>query len=223
MANRALIIGGCPAPYHRLEGFAPPVKSALEALGLHVTVTGITHPEGGEAWKGDYSALTETGLHEYDLLVLNTTGNTRYEGDETEIMEWVEEGGALVGIHNATDSFTDNPEWVRFMGGRFRHHPAQLDIATEITDRSHPITRGLDDFTVHDELYLFADFNPAGVHLLAQTHSYDDNGPVPIAWVKEPASGRLFYLSLGHNVSTLEDAHWQTFFKNGVEWALRRR
>lgn len=223
MSTRALIVGGCPASYHRLESFAPPVKAALESLGLHVTVAGITHPDGGDAWVGDYSRLSETGLHDFDLLVLNTTGKERFNGNETDIMEWVENGGALVGIHNATDSFTDNPEWVRFMGGRFRTHPAQLDVATEITDRTHPITQGLDDFTVHDELYLFADFHPASVHLLAQTHSYDDNGPVPVAWVQEPASGRLFYLSLGHNVSTLEDPHWQTFFKSGVEWTLRRR
>ena len=78
-------------------------------------------------------------------------------------------------------------------------------------------------FTVHDELYLFADFDPARVHLLAQTHSVDDNGPVPIAWTREQGSGRVFYLSLGHNPSTLENGEWRTFFQNGAEWALRHR
>ena len=114
-------------------------------------------------------------------------------------------------------------DYVALFGGKFRTHPAQLDIATEIVDNAHPITAGLGDFTVHDELYLFADYDPARVHLLAQTHSFDDNGPVPIAWTREHGAGRIFYISIGHNPSTLHNDHWQQFFKNGVEWALKRR
>ena len=219
---KALVVGGCPATYHRLEPAEPPLRAALESLGLEVEVSGIYHPEGGDAYRGDYSALSGPYLPDYDLVVLYTTGKERHGADVTTLQQWLEDGKALVGIHCATDSFTDSEDFVALMGGKFRHHPAQLDIKTEIVDRKHPITAGLDTFTVHDELYLFADYDPANVHLLAQTHSYDDNGPVPIAWTREPGTGRLFYLSLGHNPSTLQDANWQAFFKRGVEWALRR-
>ncbi|MFX6326674.1 ThuA domain-containing protein, partial [Acinetobacter baumannii] len=79
-----------------------------------------------------------------------------------------------------------------------------------IVDAEHPITQGLGTFTVHDELYLFSDYDPARVHLLAQTESFDDNnsGPIPIAWTREQGAGRVFYISLGHNPSTLADANW---------------
>lgn len=223
MAQKALLVGGCPAPWHRLEGAAPPITAALESLGLTVQVTGITHPDGGDAYTGDYAALTAEGLADVDLLVIYTTGTQRFGADVTAIREFVEGGKALVGIHNAADSFTDTEEYVQLIGAKFRTHPAQLDITTEIVDSSHPITQGVTTFTVHDELYLFSAYDPARVHLLAQTHSYDDNGPIPIAWTREPGSGRVFYLSLGHNPSTLADANWQHFFKNGVEWALRHR
>jgi type 1 glutamine amidotransferase len=222
MSQKALIVGGCPAPYHRLEPASPPIRSALESLGLTVEVTGITHPDGGDAFVGDYAALTEEGLQDVDLVVLYTTGRDRFGANLDAIQHFVEGGKALVGIHNAADSFTDSAEFVGLMGAKFRTHPAQLDIATEITDTAHPITQGLGDFTVHDELYLFSDYSPSRVHLLAQTHSYDDNGPIPIAWTREPGAGRLFYISLGHNPSTLADANWQRFFQNGVRWALRQ-
>lgn len=224
MSPAALLVGGCPAPYHRLEGAEPALRACLEDLGLTVRVAGIRHPDGGDAWEGDYTALTDAGLEGVDLLLLQTTGNERHGADEAAMQRFVESGGALVGVHNAADSFTDNPEFVGLIGARFRTHPAQLDITTEIIDPAHPITQGLESpFTVHDELYLFADYAPTTLHLLAQTHSFDDNGPVPIAWTREPGAGRLFYLSLGHNPATLADARWQGFFKNGVEWALRRR
>jgi type 1 glutamine amidotransferase len=223
MPQKALLVGGCPAPYHRLEPAAPPIRAALESLGLEVRVSGIYHPDGGDAFTGDYSALTSETLRDADLLVLYTTGRERHGADIQAIVEFVEGGRALVGIHNAADSFTDSAEFIGLLGGKFRTHPAQLDITTEVVDAAHPITQGVETFTLLDELYLFSDYDPARVHLLAQTRSYDDNGPVPIAWTREPGAGRVFYISLGHNPGTLADARWQAFFKNGVEWALRRR
>jgi type 1 glutamine amidotransferase len=223
MAQQALLVAGCPHPWHRMEGAAPPIKEALESVGLSVQVTGIAHPDGGDAYTGDYSALTPEGLADIDLLVLYTTGNQRFGADIDAILKFVEGGKALVGIHNAADTFTDNAEYVQMIGASFRTHPAQLDITAEIVDNAHPITQDVAEFTVHDELYLFNNYNPANVHLLAQTRSFDDNGPVPISWTREPGAGRLFYISLGHNPSTLADANWRRFFTNGVEWALRRR
>jgi type 1 glutamine amidotransferase len=206
-----------------LEGAEPPLRAALEGLGLETRVTGISHPDGGDAYTGDYSALTEEGLRDVDLLVLYTTGQERYGADLDAIRRFVEGGKALVGVHNAADSFTNSPEFISLMGAKFRTHPAQLDIALDVVDSTHPIMEGVTPFTVHDELYLFSNYDPGRVHLLAQTHSYDDNGPVPLAWTREPGEGRLFYLSPGHNPSTLADANWRHLFQNGVKWALRQR
>lgn len=223
MPQRALLVGGCPATFHKLERAEPSVRACLEALGLAVAVTGMYHPDGKEPFVGDYAVLTDDGLKDVDVLVLYTTGRDRFGADSDAIVRFVESGRALVGIHNAADTFTDSEAYVRLIGGRFRHHPDQLDIAMEITDAEHPIMVGIEPFTVKDELYLFADYDPANVHLLAQTRSYDDNGPVPLSWTREQGAGRVFYVSLGHNQTTLEDPAWQQLFKNGVEWALRRR
>jgi len=222
MAGKALLVGGCPAPYHRLEAAEPPVRAALEGIGLDVTTSGIRHPNDGDAWEGDYSAISAGSLADYDALVLYTTGAQPHGADVDAISDFVRGGKALIGIHNAADSFTADPNYVRLIGGKFRTHPAQLDIATEFVDTTHPITRGLAPFTVFDELYLFADHDPSRVHLLAQTRSYDDNGPVPVCWTREEGAGRVFYVSLGHNATTLADPNWRTLFQRGVEWALRR-
>lgn len=221
--SRALFVGGCPASYHRLEPAEIPVRTTLEGLGLSVDVSGIYHPDDGDTWVGDYSMLTQPFLGEYNLVVLFTTGTATNGADIGALHAWVKAGGALVGIHCATDSFSDNAEYVALFGGKFRTHPAQLDIALEVVDPAHPIMKDIAPFTVHDELYLFADYSPDRVHLLAQTHSYTDNGPVPLAWTREPGDGRLFYLSLGHNPSTMADPNWQKLFATGVEWALKRR
>lgn len=222
MPDKALFVGGCTATYHQLEPAEPPVRAALEELGLSVTATGIYHPGGGAEYTGDYSAISARNLDSYDALVLYTTGADPQGADVGAIIEFVRGGKALIGIHNAADSFTTNPDYVALIGGKFRTHPAQMDIAVEFVDTQHPITQGLSGFTVFDELYLFADYTPERVHLLAQTRSYDDNGPVPVCWTREEGAGRVFYLSLGHNPTTLADPCWRELFQRGVQWALQR-
>ena len=219
MTQTALFVGGCDAPYHRLEPAEAPVRKVLEQAGLQVEVSGIYHPDGSTP-VGDYAALSAENLSRFQALALFTTGSGQGE-DVPAILEFVRRGGALIGIHCATDSFTDNAEYVAMIGGKFRHHPDQLDVAVEFVGEAHPITEGLIPFTVHDELYLFSDYAPAHVHLLAQTQSFDDHGPVPLCWVREEGAGRVFYLSLGHNPEVMADAHWQTLMERGVRWALK--
>jgi type 1 glutamine amidotransferase len=218
--KKALYIGGCAAPYHRLEPTIEPISCALQKLGLTIEVTGIYHPEDSVAPLGDYSALNAQKLAAFDALVLFTTGQDSGENVDA-VLQWVRGGGALVGIHCAADSFKNRLDYIAVVGGAFRHHPAPLDIAVEFTDRQHPITRDLEPFTVHDELYLFDHYDSSRVHLLAQTQSYDDNGPVPLCWVREEGEGRVFYLSLGHFPEVMKDANWQTLFARGVRWALK--
>lgn len=220
MATKALLVGGCVYTFHQLEPVVAQLQSTLEGTDIELTSTGIYHPDGGQEWQGDYSALTKENLENYDLLILYTTGNDPRGGDPDAIRAFVESGKALVGIHNAADTFTDRPDFVHLIGGKFRTHPAQLSITAEIVDTEHPITAGVPNFTVWDELYLFSDYDPANVHLLAQTNSYEGEQNVPVAWTREQGAGRVFYVSLGHNPSTMENADWRNLFRNGIRWAL---
>jgi hypothetical protein len=235
---RALFVGGCTASYHLLEPAIPPVCAVLQSLGFSVDVAGIYHPKRfpAEAPRGanpdedelfgDYSALNAATLSQYALVALFTTGQGRGE-DVGALLDFVHNGGALVGFHCAADSFQTNADYVAAIGGLFRTHPAPLDIVVEFVDTEHPITKGLAPFTVHDELYLFRDYDPARVHLLAQTHSYphypeQPQAPTPICWVREEGKGRIFYLSLGHFPEVMSDANWQELVRRGTTWAVGR-
>lgn len=224
MSSRILFVGGCPASYHRLEGAEPPVRAALEAVGATVDVTGIRHPDGTAAYTGDYSALNPDTLAPYDAVVLFTTGE-EHGADIPALLEFVRAGHALIGIHCAADSFKNHADYIHAIGGAFRTHPAPLDVAVEFVDPSHPILDGLSPFTVHDELYLFANYDANNVHLLAQTRSYTGEGtdPIPVCWTRTEGEGRVFYLSLGHFPAAMESEGWQSLFQSGVRWALGQK
>jgi hypothetical protein len=218
MSDKVLYIGGSPAPWHRIEMTEPPIRAALEGIGLSVDLAGITHPAGDDEFVGDYSAINADNLKRYDGVILQTDG--LYGADFAALIDWVHAGGALAAIHGAT-IYGDDPAYTALLGAAFRHHPEQLDVSVEFTDIHHPITQGLAPFTVHDELYLWRE-PPKDVGVLAETRSYPNAGVVPICWTREPRTGRVFYLSLGHDLQSLGDPNWQALFQRGVLWTLRR-
>jgi type 1 glutamine amidotransferase len=232
----ALFVGGCLHNFHFLEPAIPSIRAVVEDVGLPLEVTGIYHPrrfpEAAPAGNappleeivGDYQALSRETLSRYRLVLLFTTGEGNGE-DVPALVEWIQAGGALVGIHCAADSFGSNTDYIAAIGGRFRTHPAPLDIAVEFVDTAHPITTGLSPFTVRDELYLFNHYDPTRVHLLAQTHSYphfpdQPDAPTPLCWIRTEGKGRIFYLSLGHFPEVMADANWQELVRRGARWAL---
>ncbi|HEY3328626.1 MAG TPA: ThuA domain-containing protein [Capsulimonadaceae bacterium] len=220
--KRALFVGGCSAPYHRLEGAEGPVTQALQAAGFTVDVTGVRHPDGGDDFVGDYSALNSDTLSGYDVLVVHTTGTETRGGSVDAVLEFVRSGKALVGIHCATDSFTDNPEYVAAIGGKFRTHPPGLvPMRVDIVDSAHPIMAGIEPFDIADELYLFNDYDPSRVHLLAETNSFAGEANVPIAWTRDEGQGRIFYLSLGHDPGAMASEPFQKLLGQGANWAIR--
>lgn len=126
----------------------------------------------------------ENQLKEYAGIVIYTTGNPLVNRDA--LMKYVRNGGALIGIHTATDSFhhatnadvpmgdgqtaklsiPDWPEYVKLMGGAFRTHGSQAKAKMKVNDPNHPATKMIEPgWTLHEEMYLFERYNEK-VHLL---------------------------------------------------------
>lgn len=208
MAVHTLMLGGLTRAYHEFWRNGVALRDLLEERGAEVHMS--------EALE----VLSSPELQRYEVIVNLSTGRDLTEAQERGLLAFLRGGGGLVGIHSATDTFKNSREYVAAIGGRFVTHPEQLDIAVEYTDPDHPLVRGLPAFTVKDELYLM-EWEPTRVHLLAQTRSYGD-GATPLCWVRREGNGRVFYLSLGHNLSTYAVPEFREWVGRGLEWAAGR-
>ena len=209
---RVLVISG---PNHWFDQSAAIVAESLkQSSAFDVTLT------------EDKSALA-TGLADYDVVLLGT-GFTRTERqpdgtvkrlpDLTEeqeqgLFEFVRGGGGLVGVHGT--GWWIGGEAIRLIGGHANWHPAGLEFTVEIADREHPITSGLDDFPVTDEIYMSA-WDPA-IHVLATATWHERKHPM--AWTNQYGQGRVFYTTLGHGPSTFQNPAIQKLLQNGARWA----
>ena len=199
----------------------------------------------------DASLINEAFLAQIDAVVFYTSGDLTVAGEGsglfggdaetamgpnglTELIQWIESGGALLGFHSASDTFhgeegTVSP-FIELLGGEFRVHGAQFTGTLEIVDPSHPTAAHLPREPVRDEWYLFMNMNP-DVHVVAnldpgsarteQARLYDVEN-YPVVWTRSPGSGRVFYNAMGHRPDVWQREDFQQAFLDALYWATKR-
>lgn len=173
------------------------------------------------------------GLGRYKAIVFYTSGELQLsDDDKAKLLEFVRGGGGFVGVHSATDTLYQWPEYAQLVGARFQNHPWTQKVRVKVEKPSHPIVAGLPaSFEVTDELYQFKEFVTEGTTVLLSLDpaSVDMSAPGaeqkpwghPIAWTREVGSGRSFYLSLGHPNEQWQSGAFTTVLQAGLLWAMK--
>lgn len=129
-------------------------------------------------------------------------------------------------LHHALLSYQTWPEYERVVGGKYMldhemrdgvdvpsstYTKEMTDIDVKVTDKNHPVTAGIDDFIVHDELYRGV---PTGsdIHVLLTTEGK------PLAWTRDEKKSRVFTIMIGHGPA-YKDANFQRILAQGIRWA----
>lgn len=179
---------------------------------------------------------TTDGLKPYDLVMfVNTTHELAIaESQKAALMDFVKSGKGFVGVHAATDTFYEWPEYGEMIGGYFDGHPWHATDTVTIKNEKprNPIVSpfGKEPFQLTEELYqLKAPYDRAKCEvLLSLDTSKTDmtkpgvkrtDGDFAVSWIKDYGKGRVFYTSLGHNENVWRDKRYQAHLLAGIEWA----
>ena len=208
-----LVLSG---PNHGFADSAEVIGGILgEAADLDVTVD------------DDKNLLASPQLNTFDACVFGT-GFTRMKrqpddslvaeaeltpAQEDGLFNYVAGGKGLVGVHGT--AWCIRSRAVDLLGGHANWHPPGLTFTVQIEDDDHPVTRGVGDFEVEDEIYMSA-WDP-DIHILASAEWSDKSHP--LAWVKPYKNGRVFYTALGHTSDTYQRPAMKTLMTQGVRWA----
>lgn len=133
------------------------------------------------------------------------------------IRAFVEGGGRWLALHGTnsilrfTDAGVDSPEErpdvMEMLGSQFKAHPPiGAPFRVRVTEPDHPLTRGIADFDVVDELYLMKMMAP--VEVLMETsftgeatgfvEAQWDEAAVPVLYLRPLGKGAILYNTLGH-------------------------
>lgn len=156
---------------------------------------------------------------------------------QKSLMGFIKGGKGFVGIHAATDTFYNWPEYGEMIGGYFNGHPwgagTDVSIKVEAGQEKHPLVAMFDGKNVDfkEEIYQFKEpYDSKKVHMLLRLDPEKSNMKVGgvnrtdndfgVAWARSWDKGRVFYCSLGHN----EHIYWNpTILRHylaGIQWAI---
>ncbi|MFY7818670.1 MAG: ThuA domain-containing protein [Akkermansiaceae bacterium] len=152
------------------------------------------------------------------------------------LMDFIESGKGFVGIHAATDTLYNMPEYGRMIGGYFNGHPwnaaAEVQIDVEKGVEKHPLAAMFEGQSMNfkEEIYQHKDpYNSRKQQILLRLNVEKSakvggmkraDGDYGVSWARNHGKGRVFYCSLGHNHEMYWNAKILSHYLAGIQWSL---
>ena len=168
----------------------------------------------------NYQILSKN-LDDYDALLFYTDIGVLTSAQETKLLDFINRGGGFIGLHTAAASFRKCEGYHDMLNAFFDGHSKNMDFAVNIIDNKEPITQGLEDFVVTDELY-YLKHDPTISHHLMEAYDPAKDEVHVIAFTHEYGNGRVFYFALGHDMVATKNPSFQKILRRGVLWSGQR-
>ena len=180
----------------------------------------------------DSDAYEREDLVGYDAVVLYDMPKTITEPQKAKFLSVFDKGIGLLVLHHALVSYQHWPDYERIIGGRYPEEDGKsglvtaqvgyehdVEIPVTIVAKDHPITAGMKDFTIHDEIYWGFRVQPDVTPLISTTHPKSGK---PLAWCRTQRKSRVVYLQLGHDHSAYDNPNYRQLVARSIRWVARR-
>ncbi len=174
-------------------------------------------------------------LNDFDAVLFYTCGNLEVTPDQkADFLSFIrDDGKGFIGVHSATITFTDWPEYGQMIGGYFDEHPwGTFDAPILVEDPAFP---GMQQFprafTLRDEIYQIKNYSrddrrvlmrldPDKLDLTSKNVHRTDRD-FAVTWAKTYGKGRVYYSSLGHVTENWDNPQIQKMYIEAIKWAMR--
>jgi type 1 glutamine amidotransferase len=138
------------------------------------------------------------------------------------LLNYVKGGKGFFVQHLASASFPKWEEFGKLCGRKWvmgtSGHNARTPFEAKIADKEHPITKGLSNFQVDDELYSKLQ-GTGDIHVLVTGDSDFSKKTEPLFFTLNYGQGRVVHNAFGHDGKALKTPNVQKLIIRGTEWA----
>jgi len=157
----------------------------------------------------DHSEIFEDILNwDYEVIVMYNMTQNISQKRQDNFKKLLDRGIGFVCLHHNMGAYQQWPEFKKIAGGKYYLKPTKegdkerrgstykhdIDMEVKIADSSHPITKGLKDFEIHDEGYKYCGFEKDNHVLLTVDHPESDK---TVCWTRKYGRARVCGLQLG--------------------------
>jgi type 1 glutamine amidotransferase len=190
----------------------------------------------------DLRTLNPETLGAYQAIVNWSTFVQPTPEQVSALIDAVQGGLGLFAIHGGAATFWNSAPYLTLLGSRFLRHDPYKEFLVEIEDTQHPITQGVGNFLIEDELYeqggkvedfeVFAAAVTAGSPYGGEVASLGE-GPLgpdiqllasaeghPLLYAKTHGRGRIHYNALGHDEKALSNPNFRRLVSQGLRWVI---
>lgn len=180
----------------------------------------VSHPQALEM-------LRSKRAGDYDVLVFYDFIPGMPGRDSLVYGELTRQGKPMLFLHHSLCSFQQWDGYMEMVGGRYympdftedslllSDYKHDIDIPVHVADQSHPVTAGLDSFTIHDEGYSNIKVLPGVKPLLLTEHP--DCLPV-LGWINTQDQSTVVYLMLGHDKHAYQHPAFRQLVQQAIHW-----
>ena len=213
------------------HGFQPEPFFRMFQDNPDLTYTTAAQDKAAEAYDGE-------DLLSYDVVVLYDSPSTITDAQKARFLSLFDKGVGVIVLHHALLSYQGWPEYERIAGGKYVLDPEKesdptvrgsncwndpgqngckpdVTIPVRIVAKDHPVTAGLRDFTLTDELYLDVHMRPDVVPLAA-------TGDEVLVWARDQGQSRVVATMLGHGPPAYADPSFRKLLAQSIRWVARR-
>lgn len=124
---------------------------------------------------------------------------------------------------------SERAAWFDYLGLQSSSHGPQQPIAIQFTNKDHPITQGLGDWTtINEELYNNIQVLPTarplarGKQTIKRRDGSTQDDETVVAWVNDFEGTRVFSTTIGHNNATVADPRYLDLVTRGLLWSCSK-
>jgi uncharacterized protein len=179
-----------------------------------------------------FSLFNSERITDYDAIIFYDTYQPISPVEKDSFLNLFEKGIGIVFLHHSLVSHQEWDEYEKIVGGRYHHKPYLDDgkkygpstykhdqeFIVKIIDKEHPVTKDIDDFKIHDEIYLnykvHENVNPFLTSDNCESGKY-------IGWTNNYKNSKIIYLQLGHDHYAYENPNFRLLIKRSIEWVKK--
>ena len=150
-------------------------------------------------------------------------------------LKFFEEGAPAIFLHHSLLSYRQWEQFPEIIGGRYYNKSPlitdqgdtlqsvyQHDVRhkVSIVNAEHPITLGMDDFEILDEVYNHYYVKDDVEVLLTTDHHLSGR---KLGWVNTFGNSRIVFLINGHNETAYENPNFRKLLYNAIQWTASQK
>lgn len=176
--------------------------------------------------------IASPGVDKYDALVFYDLADSITAPQKEAYLELLKKGKAMIFLHHAMVSYQNWDKFQEIIGGKYYAKAVVVNgdtlrstyqhgviIPVKIENRKHPVTRGLSDFEIYDEVYGNFGTQPTIRPLLSTTHPQSSKY---IAWTNPFGASEVLFIQLGHGPEAFANPNYRKLLQQGIEWSIRK-